>query len=272
MVTRTGPTRGFTLAILGRTPLAAGGRDCQPDHMEAVEITTRQSGKDGAVTPALRFVVIVGEPADGGSASRIEEPDRLLRVWALLQATSEQLDAATLPPEGIPGLQRQIQVIHSELERAVSPPLAAELRRILPSHDAIPSAGALRIECAVLLSWVGSLVVQTLAVLAAAHERLQHVGEADHWPRAELAPGRAWLLNAPVARSLRLVPALPDALGWLGSCSALLLVLERELQLGPEGDRAALVHVDVLLDHLGHPEVVEGLARGLHRLRRRVFP
>jgi len=164
------------LAIGGRTPLAAGGRDAQPDHMEAVEITSRQPGKDWAVTPARRFVVVVGESAIGGSASRIEEPDRLLRVWALLQATSEQLDGATLPPEGIPGLQRQLRAIHSELERAVSPPLAAELRRILPSHDAIPSAGALRIECAVLLSWVGSLVVQTLAALAAAQERLQHVG------------------------------------------------------------------------------------------------
>lgn len=152
--------------------------------MEAVEITSRRPGKDGAVTPARRFVVIVGEPSDGGSAFRIEEPDRLLRVWALLRASGEQLDSATLPPEGIPGLQRQLQAIRSELERAVSPPLAAELRRILPSHDAIPSAGALRIECAVLLSWVGSLVVQTLAAIAAAHERLQNVGEADHWPMA----------------------------------------------------------------------------------------
>jgi len=184
MVTRTGPTRDFTLAMVGRTPLVTRGRDGQPDHMEAVEITSKQPRKDRAVTPVRRFVVIVGEPADGGAASRIEEPDRLLRVWALLQATSEQLDGATLPPEGIPGLQRQLQAIQSELERALSPPLAAELRRILPSHDAIPSAGALRIECAVLLSWVGSLVVQTLAALAAAHERLQHAGEADHWPTA----------------------------------------------------------------------------------------
>ena len=76
--------------------------------MEAAEVTSRQSGNDGAGTPARRFVVIVGERADGGSGFRIEEPDRLLRVWSLLQATSEQLDSATLPPEGIPGLQRQL--------------------------------------------------------------------------------------------------------------------------------------------------------------------
>ena len=44
-------------------------------------------------------------------------------------------------------LQRQLQAIRAELERVVFPPLAAEFRRILPSHDAVPSAGALRIHC-----------------------------------------------------------------------------------------------------------------------------
>ena len=134
-----------------------------------------QPRNDRAATPPRRFVVIVGESADGGSAFRIEEPDRLLRVWSLLQATGEQLDGAALPLEGIPGVQRQLEAIHSELERTVFPSLAAELRRILPTHDAIPSAGALRVECAVLLGWVGSLVLQTVAALAAAHERLQNV-------------------------------------------------------------------------------------------------
>ena len=78
----------------------------------------------------------------------------------------------------MPGLQRQLQVIRRELELAVSPPLAAELRRILPPHDAAPSAGALHIECAVLASWVGSLVVQMLAVFMAACERLQQASVA----------------------------------------------------------------------------------------------
>jgi hypothetical protein len=141
--------------------------------MDKAEVTGRPPGDDAAAAPAGQFVVIVGERTDGGSAFRIEEPDRLLRVWALLQATSQQLDSATLPPEGMPGLQGQLQAIRGELERAVSPPLTAELRRILPSHDATPSAGALRIECAILLSWAGSLVLQMLAEVAAAHERVQ---------------------------------------------------------------------------------------------------
>ena len=74
-------------------------------------------------------------------------------------------------------MQRQLEAIRRELERAVSPPLAAELRRILPWQDAVPSAGALRIECAVLVSWVGSLVVQMLSALAAAQERSQRMSQ-----------------------------------------------------------------------------------------------
>jgi len=163
------------LAKSGQTSLVAGGRGRKPGDMETVEVTGRRSADVGDAAPLRRFVVIVGEPAGVGSALRIEEPDRLLRIWSLLQATSEQLDSATLPPEGIPGLQRQLQTIRGELERALSPPLAAELRRILPSPDPTPSAGALRIECAALVSWTASLVVQMLTAFAAAHERLQHV-------------------------------------------------------------------------------------------------
>ena len=129
-----------------------------------------------------RFVIIVGDPADGGSAFLIENPARLLRVWSLLRATREQLASATLPPGGMPGLQQQLQAIRRELELAVSPPLVAELRRILPSHDATPSAGALRIESAVLESWVGSLVVQMLGVLVATPERSQQAEVTDPEP------------------------------------------------------------------------------------------
>ena len=121
--------------------------------------------------PVRRFAVVVGGPADDGSACRVEEPGRLLRVWSLLQATSEQIDRAALPPEGMPALQRQLQAIRRELEQTVSPPLAAELRRIVPPQDEAPSAGALRIECAVLLSWAGSLVVQVLSALEDTRER-----------------------------------------------------------------------------------------------------
>ena len=141
--------------------------------METAGVTSRQPADGEVAPPAPRFVVIVGDPGDDCSAFRIEDPARLLRVWSLLRATREQLDSAALPPGGMPGLQWQLRSIRRELERAVSPPLVSELRRILPSHDATPSAGALRIESAVLASWVGSLVLQMLGATIAAPERSQ---------------------------------------------------------------------------------------------------
>ena len=142
-------------------PQAAAGRHADSD----------------VATPVRRFAVIVGE-GGGGSAWRIEEPGRLLRLQSLLKATYEQIDRAALPPEGMPKLQRQIQAIRRELENTVSPPLAAELRRILPSRDEAPSAGALRIECAALLNWVNSLAIQMLSVLQAARAGLSRPPEA----------------------------------------------------------------------------------------------
>jgi hypothetical protein len=146
--------------------------------MEEPEAARGRHAGDDSAAPAGRFIVLAGKRAGDGSADRIEEPDRLLRVWSLLEATYEQMDWAALPSGSVPGLQRQVQAIHRELDRAVSPSLAAELRRILPSGNAAPSAAALRIEYAVLLSWSGSLMVEMLRVLAAAHERLRRPSAA----------------------------------------------------------------------------------------------
>ena len=137
--------------------------------MERPDAGSGQQAANDAAAPE-RFTVIVGEPADG-SACRIEAPGLLLRVWSLLRATQEQIDAA-LSPESMPRLQRQLQEIRRELENTVSPSLAAELRRIAPPRDEAPSAAGLRIECAALTSWTGSLTMQMLSILEAARKRL----------------------------------------------------------------------------------------------------
>lgn len=131
--------------------------------------TGQQAGRRAAAR--VRFAVTVGEAADG-SALRIEAPCRLLRVWSLLQAMYGQIDRANLPPESLPGLQRQLRGIRRELESTVSAPLAAELRRIAPPQDEAPSAAGLRIECAALTSWASSLTMQMLTAVAAAHQLL----------------------------------------------------------------------------------------------------
>jgi hypothetical protein len=140
--------------------------------MDRPEAATGRHAESGVAEPARRFAVIVGDRAGDGPACRIEAPGRLLRLRSLLNATHEQIDRAALPPEGVPKLQRQLQAIRRELENTVSPPLAAELRRILPPQDEAPSADALRIQCAALLSWADSLAIQMLSELEAARARL----------------------------------------------------------------------------------------------------
>ena len=140
--------------------------------MDRPQAATGRHVESDVAAPVRRFAVIVGEGAGDGSAWRIEAPGRLLRLQSLLKATYEQIDRAALPPEGMPRLQRQLQAIRRELENTVSPPLAAELRRILPPRDEAPSAGALRIECAALLNWANSLAIQMLSELQAARARL----------------------------------------------------------------------------------------------------
>src|SRR5579859_4915071 len=88
---RSRPTRGLTLGISGRTSLVAGIGAREPGGMEATEVRSRQPQDNEAAAPVQHFVVIVGEPADGGSAFRVEDPPRLLRVSLMLQATLEQL-------------------------------------------------------------------------------------------------------------------------------------------------------------------------------------
>ena len=174
--------------------------------MDRLEATSgRQAGNDVGAQ-VRRFAVIVGKPARDGSACRVEDPGRLLRVWSLLQATSEQLDRAALPPEGTPGLQRQLRAIRHELEDAVSPPLAAELRRM--RHRARARCGS----NAVLLSWAGSLVIQMLSALVVARERLPVPSAAASSQRPRANRG-TWQPGSP-----SLPGALPDQEVSAGVC------------------------------------------------------
>jgi hypothetical protein len=108
--------------------------------MQATEVRSRRPEDDQAAEPVPRFVVIVGEPADGGSAIRVEDRARLSRVSLMPQAPLRQLEGTTLPGEGVAGLQRQLRVIRRESERTVSPPVAAELAPSDPPAAALAEA------------------------------------------------------------------------------------------------------------------------------------
>ncbi len=157
--------------------------------MDTAEDMSGQPTEDVTGAPVQGFVVVVANPASGSLVFRVEDPPRLLRVWSLLQATMDELASATLPPQETAALQRQFQVVREELDRAVSPPLAAELQRTLPPYDGEMSADALRVECAALGSWVGGLVLQMLAVFTAVRDRPE--GPRGGHGRGTFAPGAA---------------------------------------------------------------------------------
>lgn len=137
----------------------AGQSGCQPAGLVVVRVPSR---------PA---VVLTG-PAGSPSACRVEQPDRLLRVWGALSAASGELHKVKLQSEALPRLQRQLEAAAAELRQSVSPALAGELDRLTRHDDTAPTTtGRLRIEYATLLGWTGGLVIAML-------DQLQR-GEAD---------------------------------------------------------------------------------------------
>lgn len=143
----------------------------QPHLMGGPDAASRRRAADDTAVPERGFTVTIGERA-GGLAYRVEAPGRLLRIWSLLQATHEEIDHATVPPERVSALQRQLRAIRCELEDTISPALVTELRRIAPPSEDAPSAARLRIECAILTSWTGALTIEMLDTIEAVGSHL----------------------------------------------------------------------------------------------------
>ena len=113
-----------------------------------------------------RLAVVLGGPPGAPDACRVEAVDRVLRVWALLNAADSELHQVRLPPEAVGRLQRQLEAIIAELEGAVSGELAGELDRLVRRREtASPTVDELRIEYASLLGWVAGLVAGMLGQL-----------------------------------------------------------------------------------------------------------
>jgi proteasome activator-like protein len=122
----------------------------------------RPGGLTAVMVPS-RPAVVLGGLAGSPCAYRVEEPDRLLRVWGMLSAASDELHKVKLPPEAVAGLQRQLKAAIAELERSVSPALAGELDYLTRQNDTtLATASELRVEYASLLGWTGGLVIAML--------------------------------------------------------------------------------------------------------------
>ncbi len=124
------------------------------------------------VTRPLRLAVLIGRSADASRTCRVDSPDRLLRIWALLNSADDELHQVTLPPGALARLQRQFDAFVAELERSLSPALAGELRHLVSrTEPTAPTADELRMEYASLLGWTGGLVVGVLSQLEAIRAR-----------------------------------------------------------------------------------------------------
>jgi hypothetical protein len=158
----------------------------------------RRPARLGRTMPMPRVVVALGRSARGGTAYRVESPDRVLRLWALLNGAGNELHLQALPPESLARVQLMLQAVRAELERSVSPALAGELDQLLDFSGAEPDAAEVRIEYASLLGWVGGLVIGMLGQLEAAQHDPHMAGRS----RAEFGagetaplsgqPGRGW--------------------------------------------------------------------------------
>jgi len=121
---------------------------------------------------APRLGVLLSRPTDIGHICRVDAPDRVLRIWALLNIADDELHQVKLPPAAAARLQRQFDAVTAELERSVSPALACELHRLIGHKQAAaPTADELRVEYAGPLGWTGSLVIGMLSQIEAAARR-----------------------------------------------------------------------------------------------------
>lgn len=136
--------------------------------MHTAAATTRQQPAGHGVT-APRLAIVLGGPAGTRRTCRVEAPDRVLRMWELLNTADDELHRVTLPPGAATRLQQQLEAVTTELERSVSPALARELRHLIGTGGTIPpTAAELRIEYASLLGWTGGLLIGMLSQLEAA--------------------------------------------------------------------------------------------------------
>ncbi len=135
----------------------------------------------GTILPSTPVVVLLGRPTRARRACRVEAPDRVLRMWSLLNAADEELHQVTLPPEAAPRLRHLLEAVRADLERSVSPALADELRQFTNWPAAPQGVDELRVECVSLLGWTAGLVLAMLGQLEAAQLR-QHRQKGHHSP------------------------------------------------------------------------------------------
>lgn len=135
--------------------------------------STEPAGRGGApgvrVATTPRLAVVLRGPTDASHICRVDAPDRVLRIWTLLNGADDDLHQVKLPPAALARLQRQLDALTAELDRSLSPALAGELHDVISGTDAAaPTADELRVRYASLLGWTGGLVIEMLSQIETA--------------------------------------------------------------------------------------------------------
>jgi hypothetical protein len=117
--------------------------------------------------------VVLAREDDKSRVCRVDAPDRVLRIWALLNSADGELHQVKLPPGATGRLRRQLDAFTVELEQSVSPALGRELRQLIPPRGAadVLTTRQLQLEYASLLGWTGGLVTGMIFQLQAAGVR-----------------------------------------------------------------------------------------------------
>lgn len=116
--------------------------------------------------PQPRLAVIIGGQPGQISECRIDNPDRVLRAWSMLNAAEQELHQASVSPGAESRLGRQLHAVAAELERSLSPALTTELERLLRfSGSELLTPAELRVEYAGVLGWTAGLVAAILRQL-----------------------------------------------------------------------------------------------------------
>ena len=138
---------------------------------------------DAEIITPPRLAVTIGRAADARRVCRVDAPDRVLRIWAMLARADDELHQASLRPELVAQLQQQLDVLIAELERSLSPAPAGELHRIVGRKAGTElTADELRIEYASLLSWTIGLVIGILTELEVASAKTLRAAAARDQP------------------------------------------------------------------------------------------
>ncbi|TYK43607.1 hypothetical protein [Actinomadura decatromicini] len=129
-------------------------------------MNARHEPPNRSVSEFPRRSIPIGGGREARNGCEVTAPIRLLRTWRLLTAVNEQLHADAADEAAAHRAATMFNVLRDEVLRSVSPPLAEEVRKLLPPLDEHSGVAGTRTACAAALAWLDGLMTSVLPHLA----------------------------------------------------------------------------------------------------------